>query len=71
MRETKKTIVNDVKILIAWCYENDKKDQCLKVLQDFKQNLYLSDALFTRSLMSKNKNVLDQLREILLEKVVY
>lgn len=71
MRENKKTIVNDIKELINWCFENDKKKSCLNMLKDCNQIYYLSDVLFTRTLMSKKKEVLDQLRENLLEKVVY
>lgn len=70
-KETKKELVKDIMELVEWCYNNNLKDEVLKMLADHKQNKYISDELFARSLGYKTKEALDKMREDILEKVVY
>lgn len=71
MKETKKAIVKDIMELTEWCYNNDKKKECVKTLENNGQNKYCSNELFERTLLNKTKQVLDNIRYEILEKVIY
>lgn len=70
LRETKKSMINDIMELINWCENNNKKEECYDILHNFKQNRYMADTLLERTLGYKTKWVLDELRERLLLDVV-
>lgn len=70
LRETKKSMINDIMELIIWCENNNKKEECYNVLNNHKQNRYSSNVLLIRTLGYKTKWVLDEIRERLLLDVV-
>ncbi len=69
-KETKKMIVKDIIELVKWCRKNGKKDYGF-FLNKHGQVNYLGLGLLERTLMNKKKEVLDNLREDILERVVY
>lgn len=71
MCETKLDIVNDILELRQWCIDNFKFSDCNKLFEFFGQGGYHSYDLTKSTLLRKKKNVLDSIREQLLEKVVY
>ncbi len=68
--ETKKMIAKDIVELIKWCKENGVNGYTY-YLNKNGQNAYLNLGLLERTLCYKKKDVLDKIREEIMEKVVY
>ena len=70
-KENKKDIVEDILELKEYCYNNNLKDKFIRILKLNKITVYCNKDLFIKNLMYKKKDILDKIREDILEKVIY
>jgi len=71
MKETKKEIVSHIMELKIWCKENGLIKEFAKCVENHGQQSYCSNELMEQTLMYKNKELLNTIRERVLEDVVY
>ena len=70
-KENKKDIIKDILELQEYCYNNNLKNEFMKMLKLNNQEVYLNKEYFIKNLMYKKKEKLDKIREDILEKVIY
>ena len=70
-KESKKDIIKDILELKEYCYNNNLKDKFIRILKLNKITVYCNKDLFIKNLMYKKKDILDKIREDILEKVIY
>lgn len=70
-KESKKDIIKDILQLKEYCYNNNLKDKFIRILKINNQEVYLNKEYFTTNLLYKKKDILDKIREDILEKVIY
>ena len=70
-KENKKDIIKDILELQEYCYNNNLKNEFMKMLKLNNQEVYLNKEYFIKNLMYKKKEKLDKMREDILEKVIY
>lgn len=70
-KESKKDIIKDILELKEYCYNNNLKDKFIRILKLNKITVYCNKDLFIKNLMYKKKDILDNIRYDILEKVIY
>ena len=70
-KESKKDIIKDILELKEYCYNNNLEDKFIKILKLNNQEVYLNKEYFITNLLYKKKDILDKIREDILEKVIY
>lgn len=70
-KESKKDIIKDILELKEYCYNNNLEDKFIRILKLNNQEVYLNKDLFIKNLMYKKKDILDNIRYDILEKVIY
>ena len=70
-KESKKDIIKDILELKEYCYNNNLKDKFIRILKINNQEVYLNKEYFITNLLYKKKDILDKIREDILEKVIY
>ena len=70
-KESKMDIIKDILELKEYCYNNNLKDKFIRILKINNQEVYLNKEYFITNLLYKKKDILDNIRCDILEKVIY